>query len=106
MNKIPALTDKPAFEQIHFVTGSVAFGCAKKSSDLDIAFLDVDREKVLSNPRIQAIQPSKYNSGVKYLSGETTINLIFLHPTDFIAWYLATEQISEEVLNEEIPDWL
>ena len=30
MNKIPALTDKPAFEQIHFVTGSVAFGCAKE----------------------------------------------------------------------------
>jgi hypothetical protein len=70
-----------------FITGSVYFGVDSEKSDIDIVVLHSDRDKALSTVRLYS--DSEYNDGVKLIKDECTINLIFLHPRDAIAWLFA-----------------
>lgn len=77
-----------------FLTGSVRFGCATNDSDLDIAFPINLREVALEWAKQQGgMEASKYNLGVKVQVGAITVNLIFLHPVDYVAWYKAAQML-------------
>lgn len=77
-----------------FLTGSVRFGCATKDSDLDIAFPINLRDCALEwAGRHSGIEASKYNLGVKVQVGAIIVNMVFLHPVDFVAWYAAAQML-------------
>ena len=77
-----------------FLTGSVRFGCATKDSDLDIAFPINLRDLALEWAKQQGgTEASKYNLGVKVQVGAITVNLVFLHPVDYVAWFKAAQML-------------
>lgn len=101
MKKIPIIEDA-TFVSVHipsdiphYITGSVAFGCAGSDSDLDIAFCIVDKPKVLEIAEEQGwdVKPSAHNAGVKFChkSNEVEYNLLFLYPLEFVCWAVTTK---------------
>lgn len=82
-----------------FLTGSVRFGCATNDSDLDIAFPINLRECALEWAKQQGgTEASKYNLGVKVQVGAITVNLVFLHPVDYVAWYKAAQMLEASAI--------
>ena len=78
-----------------FLTGSLAFGEESDSSDIDIALPIMRREEIVDLLKDQnAVYTfSDYNDGIKVEtiqdSCALTVNLVFLHPLDYVAWFKA-----------------
>ena len=78
-------------------TGSVAFGEANETSDVDIVFPIMAMEDV--NAKLKAVsisaETSDYNNGLHFFvpfdGNNATINLMFLHPLDYAVWSKATK---------------
>ena len=87
----PTIADVPDFIHCpYFVTGSVKFGCANRHNDLDIAI----PIKYKSNIFKPEYSPSEYNAGFKFMHNDICINIIPLHPLDYVAWNHAAKIIS------------
>lgn len=85
------------FGDIHyFITGSRRFGTNHKNSDLDICICIVDFDDVkniIVNKYNSSYKKSDYNNGIKfkYKPNDVEINVIPLHPVDYVTWYHATK---------------
>lgn len=78
---------------INFITGSVCFGTQNNSSDLDVCVLINSRHliyKTVNNP-----VDSDYNNGFKFINDGREINIIPLHPLDFVAWFYASKLMNQ-----------
>lgn len=77
----------------YFVTGSVRFGVAGSSSDLDIAVTVLHRVAVLEIIARRGLkaEPSEYNAGVKVMWEGVAVNFVFLHPLDYCCWFRAAQ---------------
>lgn len=71
-----------------FLTGSLRFRCATTKSDIDVCFPISAKEDALKylTSKCSKVKESNYNAGVKYELNGITINFVFLHPCDFVAW--------------------
>jgi predicted nucleotidyltransferase len=77
--------------EIGFLTGSQAFGTARIDSDYDIVYSVVDALKIsIITGGYKSIQ-SDYNAGYTIQIEGKTINLIPVHPHEFLPWYLTTK---------------
>jgi len=99
------------FSELAFVTGSQAFGTARVKtsapnvidceppSDTDIAIPISDLKKVESELVLRFAVPehSAYNAGRKYKTQHGELNIVPLHPLDFVCWKLTTEHIQRLV---------
>ena len=89
--RIPKISDVPDFlDCSYFITGSVKFGCASRRSDLDIAIPIMYKEQIYK----PEYKPSNYNAGFKFMYNDVCINMIPLHPLEYIAWNHAAKIIS------------
>jgi hypothetical protein len=88
--RTPKISDVPDFIHCpYFVTGSVKFGCAKRSSDLDIAIPINYKSSIFKSKYF----PSEYNAGFKFMHNGICLNIIPLHPLDYVAWNHASKII-------------
>jgi hypothetical protein len=73
----------------YFITGSRRFGTNKKESDLDVCVCIEDIDAIKS--QVMDYRNSIYNNGIKFSdkSKNIEINVIPLHPVDYISWYHA-----------------
>lgn len=87
-----------------FATGSAAFGAQTEKSDADIAILVGTKEAATNVLTRQPggteseMMDSDYNQGRKLLAwgtGRVDINLVPLHPLDFVCWYLTTQHLAK-----------
>jgi predicted nucleotidyltransferase len=79
-----------------FLTGSRAFNCHNKKSDVDIAVWIGQLAAVQSVLKTNGYvfeKKSEYNNGEEYIKGVETINIIPLHHVEAIAWLIATIEI-------------
>ena len=91
-------------EEEWFYTGSYAFGCMGKESDIDIVVPIMDRDTLWGSfePYKPYITDSNYFSGVFILTEEgTKLNIIPLHPVAFMSWAYATEFMTRYVRSSE-----
>lgn len=88
-----------------FITGSQAFGTAREDSDIDIVYSIQDTGYINAIIGDRERTPSDYFAG--YLidddSGKS-INLIPVHPHEFLPWFLATKAMAATLMESEIVD--
>jgi len=89
---------------IGFLTGSRAFKTNRDDSDYDIVYSIVDSQKI--NEIIDGLEkvPSDYFAGYYVKNDNKTINLIPVHPHEYLPWYLATLAVKETLLLSGIKD--
>jgi len=76
---------------IGFLTGSRAFGTNRDDSDYDIVFSIEDSGRIDDIIGKLEKTPSNYFAGYYVYDNGVTINLIPVHPHEFLPWYLATK---------------
>lgn len=83
-----------------FLTGSVKFGCAGPTSDIDVVMLINSKVFVAANlgQEKTIVEESAYNNGFKIMRDDVVVNFLFLHPVDFMAWHMTAEIISRHRL--------
>lgn len=80
--------------EVGFLTGSRAFGTARPDSDFDIVY------SIEQSPKISAIiegiekYPSDYFAGYYVNIDSQQVNLIPVHPHEYLPWYLATKAMT------------
>lgn len=72
-----------------FITGSRRFGTDNDKSDLDIVVCNKYREEILT--RTKNPKHSNYNNGFTFYYKNLTINIIPLHPLDYVCWFYAAK---------------
>lgn len=79
-----------------FLTGSRVMGCSAEKSDWDIVISVVHKQQVIDLIHKYSLDetPSEYFSGRMYTLPEGKINLIFVHPHEYRAWYYATKALA------------
>lgn len=79
-----------------FNSGSLRFGCATATSDIDIIMLVDAKPAVLGmiKNRMLDLTESDYNSGIKTRYDDVVVNFSFLHPVDFVTWHKTADIIS------------
>ena len=85
-DRMPTINDVPEMIKNYmpyFITGSVIFGCATKHSDLDICI------PIMYALDIKDYTTSNYNNGIEFKHNDIVINLIRLHPVEYVAWHNA-----------------
>lgn len=89
---------------IGFLTGSRAFGTARNDSDYDIVFPVTERQRV--NDIITGLDTtqSDYFAGFYINVDGKIINLIPVHPHEYLPWYLATKAMSSTLKDSGIVD--
>ena len=80
----------PHLLTVGFLTGSRAFGTAKETSDWDIVYPIYDSEKIDDIIRGFHRTESNYFAGFYISNMNRQINLIPVHPHEFLPWFLAT----------------
>jgi len=77
----------------YFITGSRRFGTCKQESDIDVCILINKRQELFD----KAVEPklSNYNNGFKTNVNGREVNIIPLHPLDFVAWFYAAKLMCE-----------
>lgn len=90
--------------KIGFLTGSRAFGTHKFDSDYDIVYAIQDSEKIDSIIHGKERNNSLYFSGYHVNHKGKLINLIPVHPHEFLPWYLATKAMKETLIISNIID--
>lgn len=90
--------------QIGFLTGSRAFGTNREDSDYDIVY-SIESSAIIADiiGDVEKI-PSNYFSGYFIKDGDKQINLIPVHPHDYLPWYLATKAMTVTLTQSEIID--
>lgn len=81
--------------EIGFLTGSRAFGTNRDDSDYDIVFSIEDISCIDEIIGKLEKTPSNYFAGYYVNDGDAKINLIPVHPHEFLPWYLATKAMKE-----------
>jgi len=82
-----------------FLSGSYRFNRANEKSDIDIVMPIMFKSDLIKYLDCNVISyvDSSYNAGVKFIilssNREITINVVFLHPLDFVCWYKAADMI-------------
>jgi len=86
-----------------FITGSHAYGTAKEGSDLDIVIQVQDKEKVrkllIGSP---SMRDSDYFAGFKAIVYDYCVNIIPVHPHEFLPWFLTTEAMKVTLVKSGI----
>lgn len=90
--------------EIGFLTGSRAFGTNREDSDYDIVYSIEDSVQISDIITGLEQVPSKYFSGYYVKHEEKQINLVPVHPHDFLPWYLATKAMEATLIQSEIVD--
>jgi predicted nucleotidyltransferase len=91
--------------EVGFLTGSQAFGTAKEDSDIDIVFSIDDSQKINELISGRDRTQSDYFSGYYVLDDDfKQINLIPVHPHEFLPWYLATKSMTATLKDSGIVD--
>lgn len=80
--------------RIGFLTGSRAYGTSKEDSDWDIVYPIDKSDEVKSIISGYEETSSAYFSGKYITVGRKKINLIPVHPHDYLPWYLATKAMT------------
>lgn len=88
-------------ERNYFITGSHRFGVLTKTSDLDIVVCIEDKgiEDVIKREISESLEYSNYNNGYKFTMRNNdgtiiAINIIPLHPLNYVTWYHAANLLS------------
>ena len=100
-DRMPTINDIPEIIKDHmpyFITGSVIFGCATEKSDLDICI------PIMYQPDIKDYIESNYNNGIKFKHNDVVINLIRLHPVEYVAWHNAVTMANSIKLFKDSKD--
>lgn len=86
-DRVPTLEDVPEVFKgsliPHFITGSVRFGLQTKDSDLDICVPIF----MLGSIKTKEMKESNYHKGQKYKKEGIVINIIPLHPLEYVVWF-------------------
>lgn len=90
--------------KIGFLTGSRAFGTSKEESDYDIVYSIKDSQKIEDIINGHEKRPSDYFAGYFIKDEEKQINLIPVHPHDYLPWYLATKAMTVTLKQSGIID--
>lgn len=80
--------------ELGFLTGSRAFGTEKEDSDFDIVISIKNMQKVLSIIEGKEITESNYFKGFYIDDNSKKINIIPVHPKEYIPWEMATVAVS------------
>lgn len=91
--------------KVGFLTGSRAFGTNRDDSDYDIVYSVDDSQKI--NDIIGGMErsPSEYFSGYFIRADDgKQINLIPVHPHEYLPWYLATKAMTSTLKQSGIAD--
>jgi len=82
--------------KIGFLTGSRAFGTNRNESDYDIVYSVVDSHIVARLIEGREKTPSDYFAGYYFYDTDgAQVNMIPVHPHEFLPWYLATRAMKE-----------
>lgn len=87
-----------------FITGSVAFGTNRPDSDIDFVYAIDDSHYINEIIKDFPRTPSDYFAGYFINVNGEQINLIPVHPHEFLPWYLATKAIAETLKISGIVD--
>ena len=90
--------------EIGFLAGSRAFGTARDDSDYDIVYSIDDAIKIDAIIQGCVRKPSDYFAGYYIQSGNRQINLIPVHPHEYLPWYLATKAMTATLIESGIKD--
>lgn len=91
--------------EVGFLTGSQAFGTAKPDSDTDIVYSIQDSKKINEIIEGRDRTGSDYFTGFYVLDDDfKVINLIPVHPHEFLPWFLATKAIAATLKDSGIVD--
>ena len=90
--------------KVGFLTGSRAFGTNRKDSDYDIVYSIEDSAIIADILGNQERTPSGYFSGYCVKDGDKIINLIPVHPHEYLPWYLATKAMTVTLKQSGIND--
>ena len=82
-------------KEFSFLTGSRAFGTERPDSDFDMVYSVTFSEEIAKIIDEFEKEQSGYFAGYCIKIGEEVINLIPVHPHEFLPWYLATKAIKE-----------
>jgi hypothetical protein len=80
--------------KLGFLTGSRAFGTAGVGSDWDIVISVTELQKVAQIIDGKTIKESDYFKGFYVEEGGEEINIIPVHPDEYLPWYLTTKAVS------------
>ena len=88
---IPEITVSLLKDIPYFITGSRRFGTSHDLSDLDICVSIVSYSYIKSDIITlgKNLTHSAYNNGFKFEDGGLIINIIPLHPADYVSWFHA-----------------
>jgi len=86
-----------------FLTGSRAFG-TNSDYDIVIPIYDLQDVKNILNDQNISTEQSNYFSGFKFSHEEKQINIIPVHPHEFLPWYLATKAMKASLKISGIKD--
>jgi predicted nucleotidyltransferase len=90
--------------EVGFLTGSRAFGTNRENSDYDVVYSIEDSQRIKEIIALNETTPSDYFAGYCIQDGDKTINLIPVHPHEFLPWYLATKAMRETLKASGIDD--
>lgn len=88
--------------KIGFLTGSRAFGTNHDNSDYDIVYSVEDGPFISDAIGSLEKTPSNYFAGYYVNDGGKLINLIPVHPHEFLPWYLATQAMKATLKTSNI----
>ena len=90
--------------KIGFLTGSRAFGTNRVDSDYDVVYSIDDSQKIADILGDAKRSPSDYFAGYFVKDGDKQINLIPVHPHEYLPWYLATKAMTATLKQSGIVD--
>lgn len=88
--------------EVGFLTGSRAFGTNRDDSDYDIVYSIDDSHHIKNIIGNKETIPSDYFAGYYINDDGKQINLIPVHPHEYLCWYLATKAMKETLIISEI----
>ena len=89
---------------VGFLTGSRAFGTNREDSDYDVVYSIEDSSLVGDILGDAKRSPSDYFAGYFVKDGDKQINLIPVHPHEYLPWYLATKAMTSTLKQSGIID--
>jgi len=90
--------------EVGFLTGSRAFKTFRWNSDFDIVYSIDDSYKIEEIIKGKEKHPSGYFAGYTINVDDRTINLIPVHPHEYLPWYLATKAMTVTLKQSGIVD--
>jgi len=90
--------------EVGFLTGSRAFGTNREDSDYDVVYSIEDSQKIADIIGDSEKISSDYFAGYFVKDGYKQINLIPVHPHEYLPWYLATKAMAATLKQSGIVD--